>query len=63
MKFNFKEYEVQDITCKGSMRRRYNNLIERYKGYVKENILGILLRMKMKIYLLKQIILLKYANI
>lgn len=34
MKFNFKEYEVQDITCKGSMRRRYNNLIERYKGYV-----------------------------
>lgn len=24
MKFNFKEYEIQDITCKGPMRRRYN---------------------------------------
>ena len=27
MKFNFKEYEIQDITCKGPMRRRY-------KGYI-----------------------------
>jgi len=34
MKFNFKEYEIQDITCKGAMRRRYNDLIERYKGYL-----------------------------
>ncbi len=34
MKFNFKEYEIQDITCKGPMRRRYNDLVERYKGYL-----------------------------
>ena len=34
MKFDFKEYEMQDITCKGSMRRRYNVLEERYKGYI-----------------------------
>ena len=33
MKFNFKEYEIQDITCKGPMRRRYNYLAEKYKGY------------------------------
>lgn len=33
MKFNFKEYEIQDITSKGPMRRRYNDLVERYKGY------------------------------
>lgn len=23
MKFNFKEYEMQDLMCKGPMRRRY----------------------------------------
>lgn len=34
MKFDFKQYEIQDITCKGSMRRRYNDLVERYKGYI-----------------------------
>ena len=34
MKFNFKEYETQDLMCKGSMRRRYNVLEERYKGYI-----------------------------
>ena len=34
MKFNYKEYEIQDITCKGPMRRRYNDLVERYKGYI-----------------------------
>ncbi len=34
MKFNFKEYEIQDITCKDPMRRRYNDLLERYKGYL-----------------------------
>ena len=34
MKFNFKEYEIQDIICKGPMRRRYNDLVERYKGYM-----------------------------
>lgn len=34
MKFNFKQYEIQDITCKGPMRRRYNDLVERYKGYI-----------------------------
>ena len=34
MKFNFKEYEIQDITSKGPMRRRYNDLVERYKGYI-----------------------------
>lgn len=33
MKFNFKEYEIQDITCKGPMRRRYNELKEIYHGY------------------------------
>lgn len=33
MKFNFKEYEVQDLMSKGPMRRRYNDLVERYKGY------------------------------
>ncbi len=33
MKFNFKEYEIQDITSKGPMRRRYNDLVEKYKGY------------------------------
>ena len=33
MKFNFKEYEIQDINSKGPMRRRYNDLVERYKGY------------------------------
>lgn len=27
MKFNFKEYEVQDLMCKGPMRRRYNDLV------------------------------------
>lgn len=34
MKFNFKEYEIQDITCKGLMRRRYDELKENYKGYL-----------------------------
>lgn len=34
MKFDFKQYEIQDITCKGPMRRRYNDLVERYKGYI-----------------------------
>ena len=34
MKFDFKKYEIQDITCKGPMRRRYNDLVERYKGYI-----------------------------
>lgn len=39
MKFDFKEYEIQDMTCKGPMRRRYNDLVERYKG-TKRKILG-----------------------
>ena len=34
MKFDFKQYEIQHITCKGPMRRRYNDLVERYKGYI-----------------------------
>lgn len=34
MKYNFKEYEIQDLTCKGPMRRRYNDLVERYNGYM-----------------------------
>ena len=34
MKFNFKEYEIQDLTYKGPMRRRYDDLIEKYKGYL-----------------------------
>lgn len=34
MKFNFKEYEIQDLTYKGPMRRRYNVFVERYKGYI-----------------------------
>ena len=34
MKFDFKQYEIQDITCKGPMRRRYNNWVEKYKGYI-----------------------------
>lgn len=34
MKFNFKEYEMQDLMYKGPMRRRYNVLEERYKGYI-----------------------------
>ena len=34
MKFDFKEYEIQDLMCKGPMRRRYNDLEERYKGYL-----------------------------
>ena len=33
MKFDFKEYEMQDLMCKGPMRRRYNDLLEVYKGY------------------------------
>ena len=33
MKYNFKEYEIQDLTYKGPMRRRYNDLVEKYKGY------------------------------
>ena len=33
MKYDFKEYEMQDLMCKGQMRRRYDNLEERYKGY------------------------------
>lgn len=34
MKYDFKEYEMQDLMCKGPMRRRYDNLEERYKGYL-----------------------------
>ena len=34
MKFDFKEYEMQDLMSKGPMRRRYNDLVERYKGYI-----------------------------
>lgn len=34
MKFDFKEYEIQDLMSKGPMRRRYNDLVERYKGYI-----------------------------
>lgn len=34
MKYDFKEYEMQDFMCKGPMRRRYDNLEERYKGYL-----------------------------
>ena len=34
MKFNFKEYEIQDLTYKGPMRRRSDVLEGRYKGYL-----------------------------
>ena len=34
MKYDFKEYEMQDLMCKGPMRRSYDNLEERYKGYL-----------------------------
>lgn len=34
MKYDFKEYEMQDLMCKGPMRRRQDNLEERYKGYL-----------------------------
>ena len=34
MKFNFKEYEEQDLMSKGPMRRRYDELKENYKGYL-----------------------------
>lgn len=34
MKFDFKEYEMQDIMCKGTMRRRYDELKENYEGYL-----------------------------
>ena len=34
MKFNFKEYEMQDLMYKGPMRRRYNDFKENYKGYL-----------------------------
>ncbi len=34
MKYNFKEYEMQDLTFKGPMRRRYNTYVDKYKGYV-----------------------------
>lgn len=34
MKFDFKEYEIQDLMCIGPMRRRYDNFEERYKGYI-----------------------------
>lgn len=34
MKFNFKEYEIQDLTYKGPMRRRYNDFKENYKGFL-----------------------------
>ncbi len=33
MKYNFKEYEMQDLRCKGPMRRRYDTYEENYKGY------------------------------
>ncbi len=34
MKYNFKEYEMQDLTFKGPMRRRYNTYVDKYKGYI-----------------------------
>lgn len=34
MKFNFKEYEMQDLMSKGPMRRRYDVYKEDYKGYI-----------------------------
>lgn len=34
MKYDFKEYEMQDLMRKGPMRRRQDNLEERYKGYL-----------------------------
>jgi len=34
MKFDFKEYEEQDLMCKGPMRRRYDELKEKYEGYL-----------------------------
>ncbi len=34
MKYNFKEYEMQDLTFKGPMRRRYNTYVDEYKGYI-----------------------------
>ena len=34
MKYNFKEYEIQDLMYKGSMRRRYDYLVEKYNGYL-----------------------------
>jgi hypothetical protein len=33
MKYNFKEYEIQDYTSVGPMRRRYDTYEETYKGY------------------------------
>lgn len=33
MKYDFKQYELQDITYKGPMRRRYDTYVEEYKGY------------------------------
>lgn len=33
MKFNFNEYKLQDLMCKGQMRRRYDSFKESYKGY------------------------------
>lgn len=32
MKFNFDEYKLQDLMCKGPMRRRYDSFKESYKG-------------------------------
>lgn len=34
MRFNFKEYETQDLLYKGPMRRRYEVYEEKYKGYL-----------------------------
>ena len=34
MRFNFKEYEEQDLMSKGPMRRRYDALKEIYEGYL-----------------------------
>lgn len=34
MKYNFKEYEMQDLMYKGPMRRSYNVFVEKYKGYI-----------------------------
>lgn len=34
MKYDFKEYEMQDLIYKGPMRRRYNDFKENYKGYL-----------------------------
>ena len=34
MKYDFREYEEQDLMSKGPMRRRYDELKEKYEGYL-----------------------------